>query len=139
MIVYTLGTDRKAEEDFVEILNYYGIEAVIDTRRFPRSKFSTYNRENLETLLESLAVEYHFMGELLGGFRRGGYEEYSATGDYKRGIVHLEEIAGRKTSAVLCAEKLPWKCHRRWIARSLKEGGWKVIHILDKGKVWAPK
>jgi uncharacterized protein (DUF488 family) len=138
-LVYTLGTDRRDEEDFVEIMNYYLIEAVIDVRRFPTSKFEIYKKENLQKLLSSLQIEYHFLGALLGGYRRGGYTDYMKTEDFIKGIQALEEIAKKKVSVVLCAEKFPWRCHRRWIARVLQKRGWEVVHIIDKAKEWRPR
>jgi uncharacterized protein (DUF488 family) len=50
-------------------------------------------------------------------------------------LIRLSEV---KCSVIICAERFPWKCHRRWIARELSKGGWKVIHIIDKGKEWIP-
>ncbi|NOY39486.1 MAG: DUF488 family protein [Nitrospirae bacterium] len=139
MTIYTLGTGRRTEEDFVEILHCYGIEAFIDVRRFPKSKLPAYNRDYLERLIKENGIEYHFFGDELGGFRRGGYPEYTRTETFRMGIERLEEIAGRKVSVVVCAERFPWKCHRRWIARELKSRGWRVVHIIDKGKVWEPQ
>jgi len=51
----------------------------------------------------------------------------------------LEDIASKGASVIVCAERFPWKCHRRWIARELHRRGWQVEHIIDKGKVWIPK
>ncbi len=137
--IYTLGTSRRTEEDFVEILNYYGIEVVIDVRRFPRSKLPTYNRDYLEGLLKDNRIEYLYLGAELGGFRKGGYLEYTETEEFSRGVEMLEETAVGRTSVILCAERFPWKCHRRWIARELAGRGWHVVHIIDKGKVWEPR
>lgn len=137
--IYTLGSDRRSEEDFIEILAGYDISVVVDVRRFPTSKMPLFKREYLETLLQSEKMGYHWMGGELGGFRKGGYESYTHTGDFGRGIDKLEEIISAATSVILCAEKLPWKCHRRWIARELHRRGWRVEHIIDKGKVWVPK
>jgi uncharacterized protein (DUF488 family) len=71
--IYTLGTDRRSEEDFVEILLAYNIQSLIDVRRFPRSKIPIFSRKNLELLLFREKLEYHFLGAELGGFRKGGY------------------------------------------------------------------
>ncbi|MBI5188404.1 MAG: DUF488 domain-containing protein [Nitrospirae bacterium] len=137
--IYTLGTDRRNEEDFVEILFAYQIKSLIDVRRFPKSKVPIFTRENLAPLLNQEGIGYYFLGAELGGFRKGGYIEYTLTDDFKRGIAMLESIALAKTSVIICAERFPWKCHRRWIARELHKRGWEVEHIIDKGKVWVPK
>lgn len=137
--VYTLGTSRRSEEDFIEILLAYNIQTVIDVRSFPRSKIPIYKKENLENLLRREGIEYHFLGTELGGFRKGGYISYIITDDFSRGVDLLETIAITKPSVIICAERFPWKCHRKWIARELHKRGWEVEHIIDKGKVWIPK
>jgi uncharacterized protein (DUF488 family) len=137
--IFTLGTDLRSEEDFIEILFAYDIKAVIDVRSFPKSRIPLFTRENLQTLLQREGIAYHFLGKELGGFRKGGYVTYSITADFSKGIDLLESIAGKKHSVIICAEKFPWKCHRRWIARELQKRGWEVDHIIDKGKVWVPK
>lgn len=137
--IFTLGTDRRSEEDFVEILLAYNIKALIDIRRFPKSKIPIFIRENLERLLEREGIEYHFLGVELGGFRKGGYEAYTMTEEFKGGISKIEEIASSQASVIICAERFPWKCHRKWVARELRKRGWEVDHIIDKGKIWIPR
>jgi len=137
--IYTLGTGRRTEEDFIEILHAYNIQVLIDVRRFPRSKISIFKKENLEALLRREGIEYHFLGEELGGFRKGGYLAYTLTDDFNRGTALIESLALKKTAVIICAERFPWKCHRKWIARELHKRGWEVNHIIDKGKVWVPK
>jgi uncharacterized protein (DUF488 family) len=138
-IIFTLGTDRRSREDFVEILLGYGIRTLLDVRSFPYSRFPLFHRDNLEPLLASNGIEYHFLGRELGGLRKGGYVSYLVTDDFRRGIDAVEAIAQEKVSVIVCAEKLPWKCHRKWIARELHQRGWTVEHIIEKGKVWVPK
>lgn len=137
--IYTLGTDRRSEEDFTEILLAYGIQSLIDVRSFPRSKIPIFSRENLEDLLKREGIEYYFLGKELGGFRKGGYTSYIITDEFNKGIDLIESIALYKISVIICAEKLPWKCHRKWISRELQKRDWEVDHIIDKGKVWIPK
>jgi len=137
--IYTLGTSRRTEEDFMEILLAYDIKTLIDVRSYPKSKIQIFTRENLENLLKKENIAYVFFGKELGGFRKGGYEAYTLTEDFKNGIDKLENIASENNSVIICAEKFPWKCHRRWIARELHKRGWLVEHIIDKGKVWIPK
>ena len=137
--IFTLGTSRRSEEDFIEILFAYNIQSLIDVRRFPRSKISVFRREKLEPFLNLERIEYHFLGTELGGFRKGGYIAYTLTDDFRKGIDLLESIALTKTSVIVCAERFPWKCHRKWIAGELHKRGWEVEHIIDKGRVWVPK
>ena len=137
--IYTLGTDLRSEEDFMEILFAYNIQALVDVRSYPKSKISLFCKENLAPLLEREGIAYHFLGRELGGFRKGGYKAYMLTEDFRKGMDALESIAVQKISVLICSEKFPWKCHRRWIARELHQRGWEVDHIIDKGKIWIPK
>jgi len=137
--IYTLGTNRRNEEDFIEILFAYQIQNLIDVRRFPKSKIPIFTRETLEPLLHREGIEYYFLGAELGGFRKGGYIAYTLSDEFIKGVTLLESIALKKTSVIICAERFPWKCHRKWITRELHKRGWEVEHIIDKGKVWIPK
>jgi uncharacterized protein (DUF488 family) len=137
--LYTLGTDLRSIEDFIEILHSYDIRNYIDVRSFPKSKLPHFNKEALRDLLITNGIGYYYLGRELGGFRRGGYTAFIITNEFSNGIDHLESIANENLSVISCAEKFPWKCHRRWIARELQQRGWAVRHIIDKGKVWIPK
>jgi len=137
--IYTLGTSRRSEEDFIEILLDYDIKTLIDVRSFPKSKIPIFIRENLENLLKKEGINYIYLGKELGGLRKGGYEAYTETEDFKKGIDKLEEASSSGISVIICAERFPWKCHRRWIARELHWRGWQIEHIIDKGKIWIPK
>ncbi len=137
--IYTLGTGRRRLEDFVEIINSYSIEVIIDVRSLPTSRLNHFRKTNLESALRKELFEYHYLGKELGGFRRGGYDNYTRSEEFQYGIDALEAIASQKICAVICAEHFPWKCHRRFIARALQRQGWVVEHIIDKGKVWVPK
>jgi uncharacterized protein (DUF488 family) len=137
--IYTLGTDLRSGEEFTEILHAYDIRALLDVRSYPKSKIPIFCKENLAQLLKSEGIEYHFLGKELGGFRKTGYAAYTLTEDFRKGIDLLESIAVSHPTVFICAEKFPWKCHRRWIARELHQRGWEVDHIIEKDKVWIPK
>ncbi len=137
--VYTLGTGRRSEEDFIEILHSYDIKSLIDVRSFPKSSIPVFSRENLRNLLAREGIAYHFLGKELGGFRKGGYVSYLVTDEFMRGIGLLESIACSRLCVIVCAERFPWKCHRKWISRELHKRGWRVEHIIDKGKLWVPE
>lgn len=137
--IFTLGTGRRDEEDFVEILLAYNISVLIDVRSFPKSRISVFTRSNLEALLKAEGIQYHYLGRELGGLIKGGYEAYALTDAFLQGIEKLEAVAKDNISVIICAERFPWKCHRKWIARELHRRGWVVEHIIDKGKVWLPK
>jgi uncharacterized protein (DUF488 family) len=61
------------------------------------------------------------------------------TASFLKGLERLEKIGRERRTAFFCAEKFPWRCHRRWIARTLSERGWVVVHIIEKGKIWIPQ
>jgi uncharacterized protein (DUF488 family) len=136
---YTLGTSIRSEEEFIAILRNYHIETVVDVRSFPQSRFEHFRREHLDRMLEGVGIGYVYLGKELGGFRKGGYLAYTGTAPYQEGIGNLERVGREGVTAFLCAERFPWKCHRRFIASSLEERGWKVLHIIEKGRVWRPK
>jgi uncharacterized protein (DUF488 family) len=138
-LIYTLGTSNHTKEEFLELLKYYHIETVVDVRSFPQSRFEHFKKDNLARILQGEGFKYVYLGKELGGFRKGGYLSYTKTVPYQEGISHLEQIGKESITAFICAERLAWKCHRRFIASSLEEKGWLVEHIIEKGRVWRPK
>ena len=138
-VIFTLGSSTREPEEFLNLLRQYSIETVLDVRRFPTSQFEHFRRENLRELLEKNGFRYVYLGDTLGGYRDGGYERYTRTDQFKAGLNCLEELAWPRVSAIMCAEKLPWRCHRRWISLHLESRGWRVIHLIDEDRVWVPK
>ena len=129
-LVYTLGTSTRSAEEFIELLASHGVEVVVDVRKFPSSRFEHFHREKLASLLSEKGIDYVHMGEELGGYRRGGYQHFTTTSEFQTGLKKLEEIARRRTAAIICAERFPWRCHRRFIALELEKQGWQVNHII---------
>jgi uncharacterized protein (DUF488 family) len=138
-IIYTMGTSTRAEEEFLKLLRCYHIETVIDVRSFPQSRFEHFNKDNLTKKLKTEGINYIYLGKELGGFRKGGYLSYTKTAPYEEGISRLMQIGKQGITAFICAERFPWKCHRRFIAASLEERGWRVEHIIEENRVWRPK
>jgi uncharacterized protein (DUF488 family) len=135
-VIYTIGTSNRRLKDLVEILRYYDIERLMDVRRFPTSsRFPHFKRERLCKSLPRNGMDYQYLGDRLGGFRSEGYEEYTKSGEFMDGLRELEALATGKTSAFFCAEKVFWRCHRRFIADALIERGWDVHHIIEKERV----
>ncbi len=134
--IYSLGTSNRTREEFVTLLRTFATEMVVDVRSFPTSKFHHFKKESLLQSLAEQGLGYYYLGKELGGYRKGGYEAYTQTLEFLMGMELLERMASRCRSAFLCAERLPWHCHRRFIGRSLQERGWEVIHILDEKRVW---
>jgi len=138
-LVYTLGTSTRSPQEFLELLSSHGVEVVVDVRRFPASRFEHFRREKLSSLLSKAGIEYIYMGAELGGYRPGGYQNFTATSEFQKGLKRLEEVANEKSTAIVCAERFPWRCHRRFIALALEERGWQVVHIIEPGRDWLPK
>ncbi len=134
-----MGTGSRSLEEFVSLLRFYGIEMIADVRSFPKSKFPHFIGENLAQSLGEAGYGYTFLGRELGGYRTGGYEAYMQTYEFLHGMDLLERLAGRCRCAIVCAERLPWRCHRRFIGRSLRERGWTVEHVIDEGRLWEEK
>ena len=137
--VYSIGHSNRSMEDFLDLLRQNKIKTLIDVRSFPVSRWEQFKKENLSRLLSDKGFGYVYLGRELGGFRKGGYESYTRTDEFKKGLEELEAYALEEETALMCAERFPWRCHRRHISRALEEKGWKVIHIIDKDKTWIPK
>ncbi len=135
-IIFTLGSSNRSLEEFLQLLRTNAMEMVIDVRSFPTSKFPYFKKETLSQSLGENGLGYVFLGKELGGYRNGGYEAYTQTHDYLRGLELVERLASRCRCTILCAERFPWRCHRRFIGRSMQERGWKVWHIIEEGRVW---
>ena len=136
--VYSIGTSTRRLDELVSLLRQYGIENVVDVRSFPTSRFEHFKGDAFERSLRVLGFRYVYLGTELGGYRRGGYEKYMDTPHYREGLSKLVEIGSSSMTAFVCAERLPWRCHRRWIGASLMSEGWEVIHIVDERRTWIP-
>ncbi len=148
--IFTIGHSNRSAEGFVELLLANGVGVLIDVRRFPTSKFPHFKGEYLRQILSEAGIEYYWL-PTLGGYRKKimddspnraiksegfrNYADYMLTFEFKQAIEELEEIAKAKLSAIMCAEKLYWRCHRKFISDYLTMRGWKVIHILNERKV----
>jgi len=137
--IYSLGTSTRNPSEFLNLLRSFDVEMVVDVRRFPRSRFQHFEREELARLLEAEGFDYVYLGQELGGYRSGGYQSYLGTEEFKQGLERLEQLARGRRVAVVCAERLPWRCHRRFIGWELERDGWQVIHIIDEKRSWRPK
>ena len=139
-IIYTLGTSNRTLEEFLAILEQFGLKQVIDVRSFPTSKrFPHFEQNRLAKALAQHQITYYWLGPELGGFRREGYENYLKSEAFKKGLEKLLALAQKASSVIICAEKFPWRCHRRFISQKLTERGVEVRHIIEPDKIWCPK
>jgi len=130
--IYTIGYGNRKFEDFVALLERFGIKLVIDVRRFPTSKWPEFVKENLQSSLPARGIGYTHLREL-GGYR-GGYERYTQTPEFKRALEELVELASEEPSVIMCVESYPSACHRRFVAKELEKLGWEVVHIIGGKK-----
>jgi len=145
--IYTIGHSTRSIQDFLRALKKYQIAVLADVRLIPKSRTNPqFSQEALESSLRNAGIEYrHFKG--LGGHRRPvenspnggwhnesfrGYADYAITTEFQENLRSLIEIAETHTSAIMCAEFVPWKCHRSIIADYLLIRGLEVIDIFDQ-------
>lgn len=144
--IFTVGHSNHPIERFQELLRAHRVERVLDVRRSPASrKWPHFNAESLARSLPAEAVEYIGLPEL-GGRRKPcsdsphtawrleafrGYADFMDTPDFGAGLERIMALGREKRSALLCAEALPWRCHRSLIADALMARGWEVFEILS--------
>jgi uncharacterized protein (DUF488 family) len=144
--VYTVGHSNGTAEHLLELLREYGVEAVVDVRSQPYSRYNPqFNREEIAAFLKSSSVEYVFLGRELGARSddpscyREGRAQYSLIAKsalFASGIQRLLAGMERFRVAIMCAEKDPIGCHRTiLISRHLHEMGIDVRHILENGSL----
>ncbi len=147
--VYTIGHSTHSVENFIAMLQSFGIKTLVDIRGLPGSrKFPQFDKENLEISLDKNGIHYIHLKEL-GGRRKvhkdskntrwrnasfRGYADYMETEEFEKGVVELESIALRSPTAYMCAEAVWWRCHRSMVSDYLKAKGWKVLHIMGVDK-----
>jgi uncharacterized protein (DUF488 family) len=147
LTVWTIGHSTRTAEEFRATLSAYGIEALVDVRRFPGSRrLPQFDSQTLERDLEHAGVSYLWL-ESLGGRRRAlpdsvntawrhdafrAYADHVASEEFAEGLNELLMIAHGLHTAVMCAEVLWWRCHRRLISDVLVSLGVEVVHIRDE-------
>lgn len=127
--IYHIGYAGLNIDRFIELLKENSIEVLVDVRSFPTSKNPDFKRESLKANLEIHGLKYVWLGNLLGGYRKGGYEEYMKTKSFKEGLEKLIELSKNFKSCILCLEKYQKHCHRRYIIRELERMGYEVIDV----------
>jgi len=132
--IWTIGHSNRSIEVFLELLREHSIQVLADIRSFPTSKIEHFKREEMERWLPENGIEYVWLGKELGGYRKGGYKRHMRTKLFREGVKKLLEIAKQKRTCIMCMEKNPKYCHRRFISAYLERKGVEVIHIIEKGQ-----
>jgi len=145
--IWTVGHSNHPIERLVEILKAHSIERIVDVRRFPASrKWPHFNAPALATSLPAAGIEYVGISEL-GGRRKPradsphvawrsdafrGYADYMETEEFVRELARAMSLARERRSALMCAEALPWRCHRSVLADAFLAHGWEAFEILSE-------
>jgi uncharacterized protein (DUF488 family) len=144
--IYTIGHSTRTLKDFEHLLEDFGVAQLVDIRTVPRSRHVPhFNSGKLARALARKKIGYRHLKDL-GGLRKPskesinlawrnlsfrGYADYMQSDEFRAGLAELENLAAKKKSAIMCAEAVPWRCHRSLVADALTARGWQVRHILS--------
>ena len=142
--LHTIGHSTRSTERLLELLGEVGIATLVDVRTIPRSRHNPqFDQVALAPALARAGLEYRHL-RALGGLRRPredsvnlgwrnasfrGYADYMQTEGFARALAELQTLAAARPTAIMCAEALPWRCHRSLIADALTIRGWRVLHL----------
>ncbi|MBM4263878.1 MAG: DUF488 domain-containing protein [Deltaproteobacteria bacterium] len=146
--IHTIGHSTRTIDDFLALLDAHRVELLIDVRRWPMSRrHPHFNREALAAALNAQRIDYLWRQDL-GGFRKPApnspntawrvatfraYADFMLTEDFARIAEEIETLAGKQRIALMCAEAVPWQCHRQLLADAFLVRPWNVRHIMDNG------
>lgn len=144
--VLTIGHSTRPIEIFIDLLHAYGVRRLVDVRTIPRSKRNPqFDHDNLSKSLHNSRIHYTHL-KALGGLRHArkdslnlgwrntsfrGFADYMQTPEFEAGLDRLMELAREEQVAVMCAEAVPWRCHRSLVADALTVRGIVVRHIMS--------
>jgi len=147
--VLTIGHSTRTWKVFLDLLRAYRVERVIDVRSIPRSRHNPqFDQETLSTKLRAARIGYVHLRKL-GGLRHArrdssnmgwrnssfrGFADYMQTSEFDAGLQRLIKLAKQRRSALMCAEAVPWRCHRSLIADALTVLGIRVEDIMSKAR-----
>jgi uncharacterized protein (DUF488 family) len=145
-VIHTIGHSTRPIETFLALLKTHAIERLVDVRRWPMSRrHPQFNQETLAASLDIGAIGYLWRGDL-GGFRkpaadspnsawRAGafraYADFMLTAEFAGIMADVEKTAANDRIALMCAEAVPWRCHRQLLSDAFVVRGWTVRHIFD--------
>ncbi len=146
--VFTVGHSTRSLDELVQLLRAHGVERLVDVRTVPRSRHNPqFNRGDLAKALHNRRFSYRHL-KRLGGLRHArrdspntgwrnasfrGFADYMQTPSFAQALDDLIQLAKQKRTAIMCAEAVPWRCHRSMIADALLVRGIEVQHILSRG------
>ncbi len=146
LTVLTIGHSTRTLEEFLSILKAHGVERLVDVRSIPKSRrVPQFNSDALAASLREQGIEYVHL-KILGGLRHAkkdsvnlgwrnasfrGYADYMASEEFRDGLQRLLQLARQKRTAIMCAEAVPWRCHRSLIGDALLVRGVRVEDIMS--------
>ena len=146
LVIMTIGHSTRPAAEFIHLLRAHDIKRLVDVRTVPHSRHNPqFNRDQLSAALHSARLHYKYMPGL-GGFRHArsdslntgwhnasfrGYADYMQTPQFKKNLDALIELAKQEQIAIMCAEAVPWRCHRSLIADALLARGIEVREITS--------
>src|SRR6266849_3640612 len=146
MRVFTIGHSTRSLDELISLLREQGVRRLADIRRYPGSRrYPHFSKESLMTILPDNNIQYVHVEEL-GGRRKPladspntawqneqfrGYADHMNTPEFSEALDRL--LAADLPTAILCAEAVPWRCHRNLVADELTRRGHEVVHILGPG------
>lgn len=153
MPIFTIGHSTRSADELIALLREAAVDLLADIRTVPRSRFNPqFNTDVLPASLEAAGIGYrHFAA--LGGLRHRpkgappspnglwrneafqAYADYAMTPAFRAALGELRDLAGEHTPAIMCAEAVWWRCHRRIVSDYLLSEGVDVRHIMDHGKI----
>jgi uncharacterized protein (DUF488 family) len=147
--LWTLGHSTRPLDEFIGLLHAHQISLLVDVRIVPRSRYNPqFNRDTLAQSLPNTGLQYRHLPKL-GGLRKPkidslndgwrnasfrGYADYVQTDEFLKALEELMADSRLQPTAIMCAEAVPWRCHRSLIADALVARGWEVRHILSQVK-----
>ncbi len=147
--VHTVGHSTRSLLDLVSVLRHYDVELLVDIRGIPRSRHTPqFNSEELDADLPRYGLGYVHLPELGGrrpsrdgspntGWRNKsfrGYADHMQTETFRAGLEELLRLTERWRPAIMCAEAVPWRCHRSLVGDALLVRGLRVVDIFDVDK-----
>jgi len=148
MQILTIGHSTRSQDEFLALLREQAIELLADIRRYPGSKrYPHFGSDAMAVWLPENGIRYVHMPEL-GGRRKPlpdspntawrneqfrAYADYMATDEFRTAIDTLVELSAGARTAVMCAEAVPWRCHRNLVSDELTRRGIDVVHIIGGG------
>src|SRR5579872_2423861 len=149
MRLFTIGHSTRPLEELAALLRENGVRQLLDVRTVPRSRHNPqFNSDALAVSLSERGIAYVHRPQL-GGLRKPrrdsmnmgwknesfrGYADYMQTPEFEQALTGLMAEAGQSPTVIMCAEALPWRCHRSLIADALSVRGVEVRHIMGPGK-----